>query len=426
MKRPILFLTLLMLPFAGSAQTLFSTDSLAAEETLDSLLTLPQDTLPVSFTPSDLDSLLLAHTLRWLDTTGCTGQPDTALLPDSVYISRLQLMPCVIEMPYNTAVRRFIDLYVRRNPARLSRLRMLSGYYFPLFTDALHRYSLPEELKHLPVIESGLNPTAYSRVGAAGLWQFMPATGKLCGLEVNSLVDERLDPIKATDAACRFLKELYAVYHDWNLVIAAYNCGPGNVNKAIRRAGGKRDFWDIYPYLPRETRSYLPIFIAANYALTYADEHNICAALPDRVLATDTIVTEQRMHLLQVSEVTGIPLTELRRLNPQYRWDILPGGKPYALCLPIEQTGAFIELQDSILRYKSDSLINNRREKIDLAQKTAADGYPASGMYWYTVKKGDVLGTIAKRQRTTVGKIKKWNNMKNDNIRIGQKLKMYR
>ena len=375
---------------------------------------------------SELDCMLLEHTLQWLDSTDCVGTSDTLLLSDSVYAARLAALPCIIEMPYNQVVRRFIDMYVTRSPRQVARLRTLGGYYFPIFEDALHRNGLPEELKYLPVIESALNVRAYSRMGAAGLWQFMPSTAKLYGLEVNSLVDERLDPIKSTDAACRFLKQLYNLFGDWNLAIAAYNCGPGNVNKAIHRSGGKRDFWDIYAYLPRETRSYLPIFIAANYAMNYADSHQICPAQTDYTLATDTIVTDRRLHLKQVADVLSMSIDELRRLNPQYRMDILPGGKPYSLVLPIELTGTYIDLQDSIFNYMADSLILNRRKQIDMAQKTAADGFPATGMYYYTVKKGDVLGSIAKRQRTTVANIKKWNGLKNDNIRVGQKLKLYR
>ncbi|MBR1808646.1 MAG: transglycosylase SLT domain-containing protein [Paludibacteraceae bacterium] len=411
-----------------AAVSLFSQDAAVPDSATfaeDTTIVVGHDSIR-TYTQDELDMRLLEYTLSWLDTTGCTAQTDTTGLPDSVYIARLSSLPYIIEMPYNTVVRSFIDMYVVRRPRQVARLRTLSGFYFPLFEEKLHQYGLPEELKYLPVIESGLNPMAYSPVGAAGLWQFMPRTAKNCGLEVNSLVDERLDPIKATDAACRFLRSLYVIYGDWNLVIAAYNCGPGNVNKAIRRAGDKRDFWDIWPYLPRETRSYLPIFIAANYALNFADEHNICMTPLPLTLAADTILTNRRLHLLQVSEITGIPMQELRRLNPQYRLDVLPGSKPYALCLPVDMTGAFIMHEDTIYKHKADTLINNRREVIDLAQKTDADGFPATGSYTYTVKKGDTLGGIAKRQKTTVAKIKKWNNLKSDNIRIGQKLKIYR
>lgn len=375
---------------------------------------------------TEFDRLLLEHTMQWIDTTGCTASATTDSLPDSVYIARLRALPCIVEMPYNTVVRSFIEMYVMRRPRQVAKLKMLGQYYFPIFEDALHRYGLPDELKYLPVIESGLNPTACSHMGAAGLWQFMPRTAKNSGLEVNSLIDERFDPLKATDAACRFLKSLYRIYGDWNLVIAAYNCGPGNINKAVHRSGGKKDFWDLYPYLPRETRSYLPIFIAATYAMNYADEHDICTALPDRPLATDTILTDRRLHLLQVEHATGLSIDDLRRLNPQYRMDILPGGKPYALCLPIDQTGIFIQAEDSVYAYLADSLINNRREVIDLAQKTDADGLPLTGVVTYKVKAGDTLGAIANKYHTTVSKIQKANHLKSTTIQIGQQLKIPR
>ena len=307
----------------------------------------------------------------------------------------------------------------------MARMMRMSEYYFPIFEEALNRYGLPYELKYLPIIESALNPIARSHVGASGLWQFMPATGKLYGLEINSLVDERMDVVKATDAACRFLNSMYAIYKDWNLVIAAYNCGSGNVNKAIRRAGGKRDFWSIYPFLPRETRNYVPIFIAANYAMNYGQEHGICKAPIEKTMLTDTICTTQRLHLQQVSENLGIEMEELRRLNPQYSRDILPGGTVYALCLPAEKTGLFLEQQDSIYAYKADSLINNRRAEIDLAKVTSINGaYRVNGVTYYTIKDGDSLSKIAKKFHCTVKQLKEWNGLKNDNIRAGKKLKI--
>ena len=374
---------------------------------------------------TDIEMRALDWSLQWLDTTDCIALHDTTTLPDSVYKARLQALPCVIELPYNDRVRGFILRYVKRSPKQVARLMRMSEYYFPLFEEALGRYNLPYELKYVPIIESALNPMARSRVGAAGLWQFMPATGKLFGLEINSLVDERMDPVKSTEAACRFLSSMYHVYHDWNLVIAAYNCGSGNVNKAIRRAGGKRDFWSIYPFLPLETRNYVPIFIAANYALNYGQEHGICKAPMEKVMITDTICTTQRLHLEQVSENLGIKMDELRRLNPQYSRDILPGGSRYALCLPADKIGPFIDRQDSIAAYKADSLINNRRAEIDLAKVTSVSGaYRVNGVTYYTIKNGDSLSAIAKRFHCTVKQLKQWNGLKNDNIRAGKKLKI--
>ena len=374
---------------------------------------------------TDIEMRALDWSLRWLDTTDCVATHDTTSLPDSVYKARLQALPCVIELPYNERVRAFILRYVKRSPKQVARMMRMSEYYFPIFEEALCRYELPYELECLPVIESALNPIARSHVGAAGLWQFMPATAKLFGLEVNSLVDERMDPIRSTEAACRFLSSMYNVYHDWNLVIAAYNCGSGNVNKAIRRAGGKRDFWSIYPFLPKETRNYVPIFIAANYAMNYGQEHGICKAPAEKTILTDTIRTTQRLHLQQVSENLGIEMEELRRLNPQYSRDILPGGSEYTLCLPAEKMGLFIDQQDSILAYKADSLINNRRAEIDMAKITSiTGGYRVNGVTYYTIKNGDSLSTIAKKFHCTVKQLKQWNGLKSDNIRAGNKLKI--
>ena len=284
---------------------------------------------------------------------------------------------------------------------------------------------MPYELCYMPVIESALNPQARSHMGATGLWQFMPATGKKYGLEINSLVDERMDPIRSTEAACLFLKNLYAIFQDWNLVIAAYNCGPGNVNKAIHRAGGKRDFWSIYPYLPSETRGYLPIFIAASYAMNYAEAHGICPATPLATMASDTIVTTQRQHLKQIADNIDIPLAELRRLNPQYPRDIIPGGKAYAICLPIEKAGLYIDKQDTILAYQAKELIHNRRDEIELLHRTSVNGgYSINGVTYYKIKEGDTLGGIAKKFRVSVKQLKAWNGLKSDMIRAGKTLKI--
>lgn len=376
-------------------------------------------------TLSELDYRLMEWSLRWLDTTDCTATRDTTTLPDEVYKARLQALPCVVELPYNERVKGFIRRYVNRAPKQVARLMRMSEYYFPMFEEALGRWQLPYELKYLPIIESALNPMARSHAGAAGLWQFMPATGKIYGLEINSLVDERMDPIKSTEAACRFLSTMYNIYHDWTLVIAAYNCGGGNVNKAIHRADGKRDFWSIYPYLPRETRNYVPIFIAANYAMNYSEEHGICKAPIEKAMLTDTIRTNQRMHLQQVSEKLNIEMEELRRLNPQYSRDILPGGNDYSLCLPAEKVGAFIDMQDSILAYKADSLINNRRAEIEMAKETSITGaYRVNGVTYYTIRNGDTLGGIAKKFHCSVKQLKQWNGLKSDAIRAGKKLKI--
>ncbi|MBQ0118255.1 MAG: transglycosylase SLT domain-containing protein [Bacteroidales bacterium] len=371
------------------------------------------------------EQLSFDQTLAWIDTTACTSDTVIIDLPDSVYKARLQELPFVVEVPYNQVVRGYITRYLK-SARRLAMLCRMSEYYFPMFEDKLNQYDLPYELAYMAVIESALNPQARSRMGAVGLWQFMPSTGKIYGLEINSLVDERMDPVRSTDAACRMLRSLYGTFQDWNLVIAAYNCGPGNVKKAIARAGGKRDFWSIYPYLPRETRGYLPIFIAATYAMNYADAHGICPAYTDRTMVTDTIITQDRIHLQQVADMMQIDLQELRRLNPQYARDILPGGsKAYALCLPEQRAVEFIQMRDTILNHRADELVNNRRAEIDLLQKTSLNGgYSVNGITYYKIKSGDTLGGIAKKFHCTVKQLQRWNHLKDTTIRAGKTLRI--
>ena len=383
----------------------------------DSIVAMSTDTI--------LERIFFDEALAWLDTTECTSDTLITELPDSIYKQRLQALPFVIEVPYNEVVRRYILRYVKHSPRQLAALQRKAEYYFPIFEDILAKHDLPYELCYMPVIESALNPQARSHMGATGLWQFMPATGKKYGLEINSLVDERMDLIRSTEAACLFLKNLYAIFQDWNLVIAAYNCGPGNVNKAIHRAGGKRDFWSIYPYLPSETRGYLPIFIAASYAMNYAEAHGICPATPLATMASDTIVTTQRQHLKQIADNIDIPLAELRRLNPQYPRDIIPGGKAYAICLPIEKAGLYIDKQDTILAYQAKELIHNRRDEIELLHRTSVNGgYSINGVTYYKIKEGDTLGGIAKKFRVSVKQLKAWNGLKSDMIRAGKTLKI--
>ena len=427
MKKPFTISLFFLLVFPLMAQ-----DTIPVEiaDTLspitDTLQTVALDSteLPQSIDTVELP-IFFDEALAWLDTTECTSDTIIAELPDSIYKARLRALPFVIEVPYNEVVRRYILRYVKHNPRQLASLQRKADYYFPLFEDILGKYDLPFELCYLPVIESALNPQARSHMGAVGLWQFMPATGKKYGLEVNSLVDERMDPIRSTEAACRFLKALYSIFGDWNLVIAAYNCGPGNVNKAIHRAGGKRDFWSIYPFLPKETRGYLPIFIAASYAMNYAQVHGICPASEMLYPVTDTIMTAERQHLKQIAANLDITLEELRRLNPQYARDIIPGGKDYALCLPIDLSGAYIDQQDTILAYNAKELIHNRRDEIDLLQRTSVNGaYSVNGVTYYKIKEGDTLGGIAAKFRVSVKQLKAWNGLTSDFIRAGKTLKI--
>lgn len=374
---------------------------------------------------ADTTTIFFDEALAWVDITDCQSDTLITELPDSIYKIRLQALPLIIEVPYNEVVRKYILRYIKHSPRQLAALQRKSEYYFPIFENIIARHQLPYELCYLSIVESALNPQARSHMGAAGLWQFMPATGKRYGLEVNSLVDERMDPILSTEAACKYLSDLYDIFNDWNLAIAAYNCGPGNVNKAIHRAGGKRDFWSIYPFLPRETRGYLPIFIAVVYAMNYAGMHGICPSEPLLTMASDTIVTTQRQHLKQIAANLNIPLSELRRLNPQYPRDIIPGNKEYAICLPIEKVGEYIDNERTILAYQADELINNRRDEIELLQRTSVyGGYSINGVTYYKIKAGDTLGGIAKKFHVSVKQLKAWNGLKSDAIRAGKTLKI--
>ena len=312
----------------------------------------------------DLDSLLnLYMSKTYLEEEDCNMRDVNPVYSKEDYIARLLRLPNVMEMVYNDVVQKFIDRYSGRLRHSISYMLGASNFYIPIFEEALEAYQLPLELKYLPIIESALNPNAISRAGAGGLWQFMIGTGKQYGLQVNSLVDDRRDPVKSSYAAARYLSDLYKIFGDWNLVIAAYNCGPENINKAIRRSNGEKDYWQIYPYLPKETRGYVPAFIAANYIMTYYSLHNICPMSTRLPAKTDTVMVNKNVHLQQVAEVVGINIDLLRSLNPMYRRDIIPGAtEPYALRLPLTEVGKFIDLQDSVYTYKVDELLNKRSE----------------------------------------------------------------
>ena len=326
----------------------------------------------------DLDSLLNLYMAKtYLDEQDCNMKDVNPEYSKEEYVDRLYRMPCVMEMAYNDVVQKFIDRYSGRLRRSISYMLAASNFYMPIFEEALEMYQLPLELKYLPIIESALNPKAVSRVGAAGLWQFMPATGKQYGLKLNSLVDERRDPVLASQAAARYLRDLYKIFGDWNLVIAAYNCGPENINKAIRRANNTtslkgengeplpvvKDYWHIYPYLPRETRGYVPAFIAANYIMTYYSLHNICPMTTRLPAKSDTVMVSRNVHLEQVAEVVGLNIDFLRSLNPMYRRDIVPGAtEPSPLRLPLADVGRFIDLEDSVYNYRANELLTHRAE----------------------------------------------------------------
>ena len=391
----------------------------------DSLINKDEEIVPEGLS-GNLNTLLHEWQLEFSSADKNCRQGSNVAFHDSVYMNRLYNLPTVMEMSYNEVVRSYIDRYTDRNRNMVGYLATIGDYYFPMFEEALDRYGLPLELKYLPIIESALNPIAVSRVGATGLWQFMLKTGQSYGLEVNSLVDERRDPHKATDAAARYLLDLHKLYDDWNLVIAAYNCGPGNVNKAISRSGGKRDYWEIYKYLPKETRGYVPAFIAATYIMNYYPTHNICAVASNNdMIAMDTIHVNKQLHFKQISDVLNIPMEKLRRMNPQYKTDIIPGGlQSYVLVLPTNKVLAFIEQQDTITKYNRDTFFTHRvntDQYVNGSSSSVASSVGVQNVY-YKVKRGDNLGKIAQRNRTTVTQLKKWNNLKSSNINPGKSL----
>lgn len=312
-----------------------------------------------------VDSLLdLYHTQAYLVVDSTCNLPDfNPEFDREVYIERLKQLPTVIEMPYNDIVRQFIDRYTGRLRRSVSIMLGQQNFYMPIFEQALETYGLPLELRYLPIIESALKPNAVSRVGATGLWQFMIATARQYGLEITSLVDERRDPVKSSYAAARYLKTLYKIFGDWHLVIAAYNCGPENVNKAVHRAGGVKDYWHIYHFLPAETRGYVPAFIAANYIMNYYCEHNICPMLSNLPAKTDTLVLNRDVHFQQISDVLGIDVKLVEELNPQYRRSIVNGNnRPSILRLPMNFVTQFIDMEDTIYTHRADELLTKRTE----------------------------------------------------------------
>ena len=398
----------------------------------------------------NLDSLLHLYNAKtyMMQDTSCNYRDVNPIFDKEVYIDRLKRLPTIIEMPYNDVVQKFIDRYSGKLRRSVSYMLGAGNFYMPVFEEALEAYNLPLELKYLPVIESALNPTAVSRVGATGLWQFMIGTGKRYGLEVNSLIDERRDPVKASYAAAHYLSDLYKIFDDWSLVIAAYNCGPDKVNKAIHRAKGSADYWNIYPYLPKETRGYVPAFIAANYIMNYYCDHNICPMVTELPLKTDTVVVNKDLHLEQIAQVLNINIQHLRNLNPQYRRDIVNGlNKPMTVRLPATLIGSFIDQEDSIYNFKTDELLL-KRSVVEVNQeepKVSRRSYYSSrhrssathsksrksrsrkskrGGRNVTIKSGDTLSEIAERNHTTVAKLRKLNKISGNHIRAGKKLKV--
>ena len=346
---------------------------------------------------------------------------------DSIYIERISNIPSIVNLSYNNVVRNYIHVYTVRKRDNLEVMLGLKEYYFPLFEEILDLYGLPFELKYLAVIESALNPRAVSRVGATGIWQFMLGTGRAYKLQVTSFVDERRDPVAATHAAAKFLKDLYNIYDDWVLAIAAYNCGPGNVNKAIRRSGGKTSYWDIYPYLPRETRGYVPAYIGATYAMNFYKEHNLTPRYIDVPPVSDTVMVRKNINLAQVSEVLDIPLQLLRDLNPQYRREILPGNTaPYPLRLPALYATKYIDMEDSIYKHKANIYLSNSFRAIEPAGRSANTVSTAGkDRVLHTIRSGETLGSIAGKYGVSTNSLKDWNDLNGTRIVAGKKLVIY-
>ena len=340
---------------------------------------------------------------------------------DKEYLQRLADMNSFITLPFNETVRNYIILYSEKMPTKMSSMLALSQYYFPIFEEIFDRYGLPKELKYMAVIESAFNPVAVSRAGAKGMWQFMYNTAKMYGLTINSFVDERLDPVKSADAAARYMRDAYRIFGDWNLAISSYNCGSGNVNKAMRRSGS-REFWPVYNYLPRETRGYVPAFVGAMYAFTYYREHGLVPEADSMPVQVDTFHIRRMLHFQQVSALTGVSVEMLKKLNPQYVHDIVPGTakEEYVLRLPYQYTSKFIENEDSVYAY-------NAKEYFSPAtlQNIAVSGSASSQRIAYKVKSGDYLGRIASRYHVTVKQIMEWNHLRNTNLRVGQVLYIY-
>lgn len=404
--------------------------------------------LPEAMT-MELDSLMhLYNTKIYLRPDTTCNLPDVnPIYTTDVYKKRLAMLPTVIEMPYNDVVQQFIDRYSGHLRRSVSYMLGAQNFYMPIFEEALESYGLPLELKYLPVIESALNPRAVSRVGATGLWQFMLNTGKHYGLTVNTLVDDRRDPVKASYAAAHYLSDLYKIYGDWNLVIAAYNCGPDNINKAIHRAK-QNDYWQIYPYLPKETRGYVPAFIAANYIMNYYCEHNICPMTSTLPAKTDTVVINRDLHFEQIAHVLGIDVDEIAALNPQYRRNIVNGNwRPSALRLPATMVTKFVDNEETIYRYMPETLTNKRteveindEEPTFVSYRRAYRSYTSSSKHSskkgkkkkerkqrsksVTIREGDTLSEIAKRNKISVKQLRRLNGIKGSNIRAGKKIKV--
>ena len=342
---------------------------------------------------------------------------------------------------YHPALENTIKAFLKNRPKAFERLMAISEYYFPMFEEHLAKYNIPLELKYLAIVESALNPRAKSRVGASGLWQFMYPTGKQYNLEVTSYVDERYDPLKATEAACQYLSSLYGIFGDWSMVLAAYNCGPGNVSKAIRRSGGSQNYWNIRKNLPKETANYVPAFLATFYIYEFKKEHGIMPKkAPLTYFETDTIMVKKQMSFKQISELLDIPMDQLEFLNPIYKLKVIPfeADKPHYLRLPKNKMGVFVSNEEKIYAYLNYLETYKEKTKSEFIASTSKDSISSSAdssfvskpkferkTQFHTIKSGESLGKIADKYNVSISELKKWNSIKGNNIQAGKKLKIY-
>ena len=458
MRKWLFLFLVLLLPFAAGAQSRVQRENeeLRRENEnlrtrLDSLLKVIEDLRFVEaeviseslevpapakdsilYSPELTDSLLAlwyrsnfgrgaAETVPGLDTLKLTSA-----VSDSVMMDRLSRMNPYFSLPFNDIVKNYMISYSERRGVAMKQAMGLSEYYFPIIEEVLMRYGLPLELKYLAVVESMLKPTATSRAGAKGLWQFMYRTGSNYGLVMNSYIDERMDVEKSTDAAARYLRDLYRMLGDWPLAVSAYNCGAWNVNKAIRRAGGKRDFWSVYQYLPNETRGYMPAFVGVMYAFNYSRDYGLEAEYAGRPSQLDSFQIHRNLHFRQISEVIGIPLDELQYLNPKYYNEIIPGASgTCTLIVPSSWTAAFMAAEpDSLYSHKASVYLSD--QVIKGIETGVSSGSTGSGSRTvHVVRSGDTLSHIARKYRTSVKQLMNWNHLRSDRLSIGQKIYIY-
>ena len=356
---------------------------------------------------------------------------DYSELPTEVLKERLRKLneKTPFNVEYNPVLEQVIKSFLKNRRSSLERLMSLSDYYFPMFEQEMSNQKIPLEMKYLAIIESALNPKARSRAGATGLWQFMYATGKSYGLEVNNYVDERSDPIRSTKAAAKYLNELYKIFGDWDLTLAAYNSGPGNVTKAIRRSNGKTNYWNLRPYLPRETAGYVPAFLATLYIFEYAKEHGFKPQKrANHLFQTDTIRVKQAIPFKDIAEITGMDVQDIQFFNPSYQLDVVPyvEGRNYAVRLPISEIGKFVSNEQAIYNYLNEQKAQREQILPEVAKGEQYAGGKSTKKTIYTVKKGDNLGKIASRYGVSINNLKRWNRMKSNKVRVGQRLSIYK